>query len=597
MTNNKQQGFFVSDYVYFENKNGSENARKFKKKMQKHKLLHYFTIVKYSNLEEDFCTLLKKILIHSKQSKCKKSIGILIDTNVTLCDVTIIPPLPPYYDILFLESEIINYKDLVYNTPSESIYWTKTSVKNSGNFIINGAYIDKILSLLDGKSMSSFFNKINTINNQHEPLFIKEMNGLRDKCNDEIKVYRQTEKYKIGLQIADLENFETHDKKLFPSAHGSGESGSGESGSPVFNCSHNKDTFFKDVSELEEYYKDEKYKLQSLIDDIDNLETDQIKEIKKKYENKMNDINHASKVIFTWSTTDPSFSEKTEIHVPNYFIHRNEIKHRMDFITSERLDREYKTKQNALRQLYYDKIQNIDTTPLAPLNFNISKFNSHNLPCVSLILPYTTQDNLYHAIITFLKLDYPSYKLELIIVDDTDSEKKYKHMVPNDSRIRIVNIKNKNNPDDLLLVGYKLNAGIKYASNDIIMHFFDTSNYSLNLKETIIQFLISDKLCLMSNKSGIFPNNEENIPDLANMIYFKYFWKANLWEDQESLEIALLYKFIIHRLNCIGFIPFIKMSFSLKPRYDLDYHFQELPFKLDLIVHTKLRESFKLLNL
>jgi hypothetical protein len=193
-------------------------------------------------------------------------------------------------------------------------------------------------------------------------------------------------------------------------------------------------------------------------------------------------------------------------------------------------------------------------------------------------------------------LDYPSYKLELIIVDDTDSEKKYKHMVPNDARIRIVNIKNKNNPDESLPVGYKLNAGVKYASNDIIMHFFDTSNYSLNLKETIIHFLISDKLCLMSNKTGIFPNKEENVPDLANMIYFKYFWKATLWEDQESLEIALLYKFIAHRLNCIGYIPFVKMSFSIKPRYDLEYNCKELPFKLDLIVDPKLKESFKFLN-
>ena len=587
MTNNKQQGFFVSDYIYFENKYGSENARKFKKKMQKHKLLHYFTIVKYSNLEEEFCTLLKKVLINKKQSKSKNSIGILIDTNVTLCDVTIIPPLPPYYDILFLESEILNYKDIVYNTPSESIYWSKTSVKNSGNFIINGAYIDKILNLLDNKIQStlSFFNKINNINKEHEPLFIKEINSLRTKCNDEITKHRQNEKDKINLQINELEQFEVHDRNQFTSVE-----------TVMVNCSHNKDKTFKDISELEEYYKNEKYKLQSIMEDVDNLETDQIKEIKKNYENKMNEVNNASKVIFTWSTTDPSFSEKTEMHVPNFFIHRNETKQRLDFITSERLDKEFKSKQNALKKLYYDKIQNIDTTPLPPLNFNISKLNSHNLPCVSLILPYTTQDNLYHAIITFLKLDYPSYKLELIIVDDTDSEKKYKHMVPNDARIRIVNIKNKNNPDESLPVGYKLNAGVKYASNDIIMHFFDTSNYSLNLKETIIHFLISDKLCLMSNKTGIFPNKEENVPDLANMIYFKYFWKATLWEDQESLEIALLYKFIAHRLNCIGYIPFVKMSFSIKPRYDLEYNCKELPFKLDLIVDPKLKESFKFLN-
>ena len=85
--------------------------------------------------------------------------GILYDTNVIIHDITYIPPMPKQYDVLCLESEIDSYKK-----DDDSIYWTKTNILHSGNFIVNGNSIDKILDIIkDSKDLQSFYKNLNKL--------------------------------------------------------------------------------------------------------------------------------------------------------------------------------------------------------------------------------------------------------------------------------------------------------------------------------------------------------------------------------------------------------------------------------------------------
>jgi hypothetical protein len=291
------------------------------------------------------------------------------------------------------------------------------------------------------------------------------------------------------------------------------------------------------------------------------------------------------------------FSQHESYYVHNPSIKKNETKLRMDFISSDRINKEYELKRKRLYDGYKERINGLGIlTHKFNANTKVS-VSVQNLPGVSFIVPYTNPDNLYHAMITFLKMDYPSYKLEFIIVDDTNSEKKYKHVLPDDSRIRIINTSDKKNPDKKLTLGYKLNAGISYATYDIIMHLFDTSNYSLDLRRNVVEFIKMGKPCMMSSKVGIYPDKEYDIPDIGNMMYLKAFWRVNKWEDQYNIiEIELLYKFIYNRVNTIYFIPFIFMGFNVKGQTQVNdiNDTNKLPFKLDNLISEKLRESFKL---
>jgi hypothetical protein len=62
------------------------------------------------------------------------------------------------------------------------------------------------------------------------------------------------------------------------------------------------------------------------------------------------------------------------------------------------------------------------------------------LPKISLICPATTTDAFFHTLYSFMKIDYPRDSLQLIVVDDQNLEKKLKGFLPDDSRIKIINI-------------------------------------------------------------------------------------------------------------------------------------------------------------
>ena len=199
-----------------------------------------------------------------------------------------------------------------------------------------------------------------------------------------------------------------------------------------------------------------------------------------------------------------------------------------------------------------------------------------------------------------MRLDYPRHLLELVIVDDTNSEKELN--LPEDSRLRLINIDNKTGSS--LPLGYKLNAGIKHSSNELIMNFFDTSNYNLNLREIISHFILSGKDCVISKDIGIYNKSDStscviSMPDLSNCVYTKKFWSRYAFEEVSHkfyINCDLMYKWIASRVNEVSFIPFVYMSFKLKFVDDvLFFENSKLTLDLSKLVDKKIKESFDLL--
>lgn len=251
---------------------------------------------------------------------------------------------------------------------------------------------------------------------------------------------------------------------------------------------------------------------------------------------------------------------------------------------------------------YESKLANEFYNKFLSLNLPVDKLQTVNikddlLPKVSLICPFTNKTKFFHTLLSFLKLDYPRHLLELVIVDDTKSEKELN--LPEDKRIRLINIDNKNN--DALPFGYKLNVGIKHSSNELVLHFFDTNNYNLNLRNLVGHFILSKKECTMSLDTGLYNKtigNLTKLPDLANCLYTKDFWRKCSFEEISHnflLKSDLVYKWISYRHKEISFLPFVYMSFKFVEDTHVVVPTTECPLNLSTLVDKKIKESFNLI--
>lgn len=248
---------------------------------------------------------------------------------------------------------------------------------------------------------------------------------------------------------------------------------------------------------------------------------------------------------------------------------------------------------------------------LQNFNYCITKqlcVEKQRLPNISLLTIISDTNKFFNVLYTFLKLEYPREKLELVIVDDQDMEKKIKGLLPDDKRIKIVNLTQKKKGEEgglsLLPLGYKLNMGVKYCTHDVIFHFFDTSFLiSSNFKPLVNLFMDSGKDALMSCDTGLYDMSEKysynlKVPNLSTCMYTKNFWKTHSFSDYQTSPIVLLYKFIKNRVPAITFVPFVKLSFIVECDYNYKnkqmVNMTKLPFNLMTLVQDNQLESFNI---
>lgn len=311
---------------------------------------------------------------------------------------------------------------------------------------------------------------------------------------------------------------------------------------------------------------------------------------------RLNDLN-------IYSLTQYQFSERQNDYVHDPSIINNKLS------TIDKTNN-----LNKINSQYYDKLlllckDKINHNLIFP---QVTNIKDTSLPKITLICPLSDVNLIYHTLLTFLYLDYPSYLIEFIIIDSLNLQKKIK--LPNDERIKFISLAPKDKSDfnqDLfssnITLGQQLNIAAKHASNNIIIHFLDTHNYNtISFKQMVVQFISSGNNCMISNNTGIYTSKnsnslELNIPDIGNMIYFTSFWKINSFEESINTSyLGLMYKFISNRINLIFFVPFILWGFNFKTNEQFNLlikHAKILPFNLENIINKQLIESFNLINL
>ncbi|NBO98875.1 MAG: hypothetical protein EBU90_01935 [Proteobacteria bacterium] len=222
--------------------------------------------------------------------------------------------------------------------------------------------------------------------------------------------------------------------------------------------------------------------------------------------------------------------------------------------------------------------QGITCTALHP-GMCLSRFNSvYNnlsdeekyvmLPKVTLICILTTVEDTFRTVYSFMKLDYPSDHLELIIIDTTSSEKELKKTLPADPRIKVIDAPESTSNN----IGYLLNAGNRYATSEVRMHFFDQNVYFVEKFRDLVKiFLASNKECVVSNHTGVFDTTSLQSGflqqcDLANLMYTQSFWMANPFKMGVSSH-HIVNDFIKTRQNCVAYYPFLYGSYQRVSQY------------------------------
>lgn len=243
-------------------------------------------------------------------------------------------------------------------------------------------------------------------------------------------------------------------------------------------------------------------------------------------------------------------------------------------------------------------------------NNNINKikklqFSNYDiLPSVSLICPYTDKNKFFNTVYTFLKLDYPRDKLELVVIDTSKSDKYLKTLLPEDSRIKILNIGKKLESDSVVSMGYMLNLGVKYATHELICHLFDSRFYMWeSFVDLVGTYLLSNSDLMTSCDIGVLDVNTNIskricVPDIGNMLYKKSFWKVTPFNSSEKNFNRLIYKFIYNRKHCISFLPFVYWSFVIESKNEnvlsenTNKNAKQLNLDLEKLVPKQLKHGF-----
>jgi hypothetical protein len=226
-------------------------------------------------------------------------------------------------------------------------------------------------------------------------------------------------------------------------------------------------------------------------------------------------------------------------------------------------------------------------------------------PKISLICLLNNSEKFFHTLHSFQKLDYPRDKLQLVIVDDSDSEKKLKRILPDDPRIKIVNISRKGKTEDEWLnlpLGFKYNVGVKYAEYPLIYHFSDSNHYFISQFRKLVQsFVLSGSEVVISKETAYIDETNtsvvDNVPSMSNMLYHRNFWKVDAFDEKHKDESIVLYKWLYYRFPSVATAPFPFFSFDYvnqnKVKRTIYSNSQPLQFDLLKIVDPKSKESFQ----
>lgn len=230
------------------------------------------------------------------------------------------------------------------------------------------------------------------------------------------------------------------------------------------------------------------------------------------------------------SDTKHFIINKDSIHLIKKIL--KECKKWSEFI--ERLNKDARIYTKTQRYLSESLDNSVEVRKIE-LEENVRKFdekvkekglNEYNiLPDASIIYIANTLEDMYEIIYKFEKIEYPRDKLQLVIIDTKDIEKKMEQS-NRDDRIRIINItiKNKEGYREIPK-GYQYNIGVKYSDNKLL--YCLTENESLeNIKREMKGLLMEKHSIMLTGNSSIIFEREiwerYNFNDNNNQVFREF---------------------------------------------------------------------------
>lgn len=237
------------------------------------------------------------------------------------------------------------------------------------------------------------------------------------------------------------------------------------------------------------------------------------------------------------------------------------------------------------------------------------------LPDITIITPTYNHKHIFKlAVLNYMNIEYPRDNIEWIILDDSDEP--MNELIPKDKNVRYIYFsqedkealykkfceKYKKNPprkskskkllsvhqpffkDNRLPLGLKLNLGVKYAKNNLILHMFDDCFYPpksiYNRVATVVEHNSPCLGCLayatfdtklmvsMINRSEATGVSKINMGTLG---YTRDFWLKQKFNDQEVSEDIRM--FVKNREFDVKVLPGEDMIVKL-------YHIENRPSNL-----------------
>ena len=167
-----------------------------------------------------------------------------------------------------------------------------------------------------------------------------------------------------------------------------------------------------------------------------------------------------------------------------------------------------------------------------------------NLPKVSIITPTYNRPHMFRiALYNYINFNYPREKLQWIIIDDSDEDKRIGDMIPDEEGVDIKYI----SVDRQLTIGQKRNMCIEEADHDIIVCMDDDDYYPPNsIKLRVLELLYSKKQCVTCTTIACFHINKLismiNVPphrlsfseriSEATLCFYKSFWEKQKFPER-----------------------------------------------------------------
>lgn len=239
---------------------------------------------------------------------------------------------------------------------------------------------------------------------------------------------------------------------------------------------------------------------------------------------------------------------------------------------------------------------------------NINRITSD----VSFVTILTDHKLFFNTLNTFIKLGlYTSDKTELIVIDDTGSDKKIDNLIAPVSGVKYINITPKNGENEKYPLGYKLNLAVKYSEYSTLCILSDTCIYNLTGLVKCINRINSRSTHVVISKDTVLYNNVSKevsfakVPNISCMAFTKDFWYNFSFEQTLDDPVSLIGLWIFFRTKLVDFVPFIDFGFAINKtllecqcKYCIDeykttsmHEFKIIPFNVMNLVHPDIKES------